>query len=204
MPWDLTGTSSTADVPRAAVTHRVDRRLLVKQERIIVRAGASYLSRGDLRTNPGASLDIAWYPLEILAAEISASAYASSLNQTATALRKSTGLLPDSQKPLARVGLGGRVSFAYGKLLVESLDTVVHVDANAFLHAGVMITDEAVNFASDLGLGMHVGFGRGQGDLLDRLLVWFEAGWIIGYENRSASKVASGPTATGGIGVILF
>lgn len=197
VPWAITGTSSTASIPVLPLAGRVENRFFRKEDRWVPRAGASYLSRGDLRVNPGLALELTWYPQESIGIDlVSATLFASSLSSTAEALRRSTGLLPDSQKPLARIGTGARWAFAYGKLLVEDAEVVVHADASTFAHLGVLVTDEAVNAAGDVGLAFQVGIGA-------RFLLWLDASWLLSYERRSTSSFASGPAASLGVGFVL-
>lgn len=193
--WEVTGTS-TAPIAGDDPTARLELRLFQKQGRFIVRTGFTYLARADFYTNPGVTLDVAWYPWEFLDFELSGSFFFSQLTGTAEALRKTTGLLPDAQRPIGTAMGGARYAFAYGKLLIESLDTVVHADAGLSLHLGVLITDEAVNFGGDLSLGFQV-------VAFDRLLVWLEAGWLASYERRSTSRFASGLEASIGVGLLL-
>jgi hypothetical protein len=191
----ITGTS-TAPVGGEDPSGRIELRVFQKEGHVIVRAGFTYLARADFYTNPGVSLDVAWYPWEFLDFELSGSAYFAQLTSTAEALRETTGLLPDSQKPIARAMGGARFAFAYGKLLIEALDTVVHADAGVSLHLGVLITNEAVNFGGDLLLGVQV-------VALERLLIWVEGGWLASYERRSTSSFASGLATSIGIGLLL-
>lgn len=193
VPWTLTGTQAEA-APPPAPTHTVERRRFTKEGRVLVRSGFSYLSRGDFYTNPGLTLEGAWYPLEYLGVDIvSATLFFSSLGQTATRLREETGLLPDAQRPRARITTGARFSFAYGKLLVERLGTVLHFDASVSLHAGAMVTDETTNFVADAGLQVQV-------LAFSHLLVWVDGTWMVGNEARANSSVASGLMGTAGVG----
>jgi hypothetical protein len=197
VPWALTGTSSVAEPPVPELGHLVEHRAFEKAGRFSARAGVSWLSRNDLRSNPGLSLDLGWYASESLSVEfLSATAFFSELDSTAEALRRSTGLLPDSQKPLARLTTGGRFSFAYGKLLIEDADAVVHLDASGAAHLGVLVTDVAPNASADLDLAFQVGLGA-------RLLFWIEGGWLISYERRTTTSFSSGFLASAGFGVLL-
>jgi hypothetical protein len=197
VPWGLTGTSSIADPPVPELGHLVEHRAFEKEGRFSARAGVSWLARSDLRSNPGLSLDLGWYAKESLSVEfLSATAFFSELDSTAAALRRSTGLLPDSQKPIARLTTGGRFSFAYGKLLIEDADTVVHLDASAAAHFGVLLTDVAPNACSDLDLAFHVGLGP-------RLVFWLQGGWFLSYERRTTSEFSSGFLASAGLGLLL-
>lgn len=196
VPWSITGTSSIAEIPALPLGHRIERRWFHKDGRLIARTGASYWSRGDLRVNPGLSLDVGWYPEETVGIDlVSATVFFSTLSSTALALRKSTGLLPDSQQPFARLMTGARYSFAYGKLLAEAFDTVLHFDASAAAHVGLIVTDVAPNLGGDLGLGMQVGVGS-------HVLVWVEVSVVLSYEERTTSDFAAGPLGTLGLGWI--
>lgn len=196
VPWELTGTS-TSPLPEVGVTHRLERRRFEKRGRFITRAGLSYLSRGDFYSNPGVSAEVAWYPEENIGLDlVSTTIYFSTLNSTAEALRKSTGLLPDSQKPVARITTGARLAFAYGKLLIEALDTVIHFDASLDAHLGVLITSETANAGGDLGLSFQV-------VTWDRLLVWMSVSYFASYEKRTSSNLAGGPQGSLGAGVVF-
>jgi hypothetical protein len=180
VPWEITGTSSVP-VGGEDPSGRLELRVFQKEGHVIVRAGFNYLARADFYTNPF---------------ELSGTYYFSQLTNTAEALRKTTGLLPDSQRPIARAMGGARFAFAYGKLLIEWLGTVVHADAGLSLRLGVLITNEAVNFGGDLSLGVQV-------VAWDRLLIFLEGGWLASYEKRSTSSFASGLATTVGIGILL-
>ncbi|MEQ8274326.1 MAG: hypothetical protein RMA76_44505 [Deltaproteobacteria bacterium] len=199
VPWEVTGTSSTAAVSVEPDTaHRVERRFFEKQDHFLVKTGFSYLSRGDFYSNPGVSIDLSWYPLEFFAIDfVSSTIFFSQLNNTATELRETFGLLPDSQKPYARVTAGGRFAFAYGKVLIEELGEVVHLDASVGLHLGVLATDRAVNLGGDTGLTF-------QAAVFERFVVWFDFSWFLSFEERSdEGTVASGPMGTVGLGLKL-
>ncbi len=192
LPW--TGTSSQAEASQSQFT--VQRRRLEKEGHLITRLGFQYWSRGDLRTNPGVSAEVSWYLTEALALDlISATAYFSQLSSSAARLRRDFGLLPDSQRPLARVMSGGRLSLAYGKFLIEPLDAVVHLDLSVAVHLGALITADAVNFGFDGTLGLQVALHRS-------LLLWIEGGWIQSYERRTDSSFAGGPQATLGVALL--
>lgn len=196
VPWEVTGTSSAA-VADPPVEYRVERRFFEKSERFVAKAGFSYLSRGDFYENPGISLDLSWYPLEYVAIDfVSATAFFSSLGSTAAALRRDFGILPDSQKPLARVTTGGRFAFAYGKILIEEVGAVIHLDASIGLHLGALVTDEAVNFGGDVGLSF-------QAAIFSRVLVWLDVSWFGSFENRTSSSFSSGPLGTIGVGLLF-
>jgi hypothetical protein len=197
VPWAITGTSSVSEPAAPEVGHLVEHRAFEKAGRFAARAGVSWLARSDLRSNPGISVDLAWYAKESLSIEfLSATAFFSELDSTAEELRRSTGLLPDSQKPIARVTTGARFSFAYGKLLIEDADTVVHLDASAAAHIGALVTDVAPNASTDLDLAFQVGLGS-------HLVLWLEGGWLVSYERRTTSDISTGFLASAGFGVLL-
>lgn len=193
--WEITGTSSVA-LPEPSVTQRVEQRIFGKTGGVVGRAGFSYLSRGDFYNHPGISAELSYYPIEWIGVDLVTTVFFSHLNATAEALRRSTGLLPDSQKPIVRVAAGGRLAFAYGKLLIESLGTVLHFDANLALHLGALKTDTAFNPALDLGLGLQI-------RAYQRLLVFTDLGWMISYESRTNTNFASGPMGTLGVGLLF-
>lgn len=193
--WQVTGTS-TAALPTPKVEERVEGRLFQKTGRGIGRAGFSYLSRGDFYNHPAVSAEASYYPVEWVGIDLGATLFFSHLNGTADALRRSTGLLPDAQKPVVRLVAGGRLAFAYGKLLVEALGTVVHLDASALFHLGVLKTDTAFNPALDLGAGLQV-------RAYDRLLIYTDFLWVLSYESRTQSNFAAGPMATLGVGFLF-
>lgn len=197
VPWELTGTSSIAAVPEPSPTHRVERRAFVKSDRLSLRTGFAYLSRSDFYENPGVSLAGTWYVDEMLGVDVvSATFFLSTLSDSAAALRRTTGLLPDSQKPIARLTTGGRLAFAYGKLLIEPLDMVVHMDASAMVHVGLLFTDTAPNVGGDLGLEL-------QAAIVNRGLVFVQGSWLASYERRSTTRFASGLLVGVGVGLIL-
>jgi hypothetical protein len=143
------------------------------------------------------SLDVTFHPFETLGLDlISATGFFSKLGSTAAALRTTTGLLPDSQRPYARVASGARYAFAYGKLLVESIDLVVHMDASLSAHLGVFVTDRAANPGGDLGLTLQALVGA-------RTLIFLDARFWVGYEDRETTALAGGPMATVGAGYLF-
>lgn len=177
--------------------HRVEARRFQKSGHLIARAGFSYLSRGDYYTNPGISVEASYYPVEMLALDVvSATVFFSQLGTTAEALRKATGLLPDAQRPRVRLMSGARFAFAYGKLLIEEADVVIHLDANLTAHVGALITEQTINAGGDFGLAF-------QALAAERILFSLEASYLISYEQRSASSIAAGPMGTIGFGLLF-
>jgi hypothetical protein len=194
VPWAYTGTSSVAALPARPIEQLVERRRFEKLDHLVTRVGFSWLSRGDLRVNPGVSADVAWYPEETLGLDlISTTLYFSTLSETALRIRKERGLLPDSQKPVLRLMTGGRWAFAYGKLLVEDAGAVVHLDASLGAHLGLLITDQAPNPGMDLGLAV-------QAVIAGRWLLWADLSFLLSYESRTESSISSGPHGTLGFG----
>jgi hypothetical protein len=196
-PWEITGTSSITAIVEPAPQHRLEYRRFQKNGRLLARAGFSYLSRGDYYTNPGITVEASYYPAEMVALDVvSATVFFSQLGATADALRRQTGLLPDAQRPRFRLMSGARFAFAYGKLLIEELDAVIHLDANITAHVGGLFTDQTLNAAGDLGLAF-------QALVADRMVLAVEATYFISYEQRSASSVASGPMGTIALGFLF-
>ncbi|MBI2373273.1 MAG: hypothetical protein HYV07_04675 [Deltaproteobacteria bacterium] len=184
----LVSITGTATVTDGSTIARVQARAFEKEGRLIARVGASNWSRGDLRRNPGAELELSWYATEQLGVDLlSASFYFSSLDAAAEDLRKTYGALPDSQRPLVRAAAGPRVAFAYGKMLVESLESIVHFDASVALHLGVLVTDRTANFEADVELALQV-------LLFDGLVTAIEVGLAGSYEARERSRLDLGPT----------
>ncbi len=195
VPWTLTGTSS-APFSEAPPIHRVENRLFSKEGRFHARLGFSYFSRGDFYRNPGLAGEVSWYPLEQVGIDLAATGFFSSLGGAATTLRRTTGLLPDAQQPVLRLVTGPRFSFAYGKVLLESLDLVAHFDFSTALHLGVLLTDQKINPGGELSLAFQLGLGP-------RLLAWLEAGWFGSYEKRTMTSFSGGVFGTLGLGVRL-
>jgi hypothetical protein len=197
MPWETTGTSSVADVPDAGTGYRVERRAFQKKQHLVFRSGFSYLARGDFYANPGIGVDVAYYPEEALGIDIfSGTFFFSSLTSAAAEVRRDTGLLPDSQKPIARITTGARLAFAYGKLFMEAFDTVIHLDASFALHVGALVTDQAPNLGGDLGLALQIA-------AYSRFIVWTEGAYFLSYERRTTSSFASGLLVTIGVGLVF-
>lgn len=191
--WAQTATST--DTPDGTPYARVEARRFAHDDRLFVRAALAWWSRDDLRTNPGLTLEGTWYLTETVGLDLaSVTVFFSQLAATADALRRQTGLLPDSQKPLVRAMVGARWGFAYGKWLIEDLGVVVHADAAVRGHLGLVITDAAANPGGDLGLTLQL-------RAADHLLVWVDAGWLASYEARVGTSFASGLLLHGGVGV---
>lgn len=175
---------------------RVEQRRFAKDDRVLTRVGLAWWSRDDLRINPGITVEGSWYLSEQLGLDlVSATVYFSTLSSAADALARQTGLLPDSQRPLVRAMTGARWSFAYGKILLESIDTVIHIDVAARIHVGLVITDVAPNPGGDLGLAIQARVG-------DVLSVWCDGSWLASYEERQSTDFASGLSLAVGAGLM--
>jgi len=175
---------------------RVENRRFTKDDRVLTRVGFAWWSRDDLRVNPGIAIEGTWYLTEQLGLDlVSATVYFSTLSASADALRRQTGLLPDSQRPLVRAMAGARWSFAYGKVLLESLGVIVHLDVAARAHVGLVITEKAPNPGGDLGLAVQARAG-------DLVSIWIDGGWLATYESRQSASFASGLSLAVGVGLL--
>lgn len=190
-------TTSTAaeERPDGTPLARVEARRFPHDGRVFVRAGFAWWSRDDLRTNPGITAEATWYLGESFGVDLlSVTTYFSQLAASAEALRRETGLLPDSQKPLVRIMTGARWGFAYGKILLEDAGVVLHLDASVRAHLGVVVTDSAPNPGGDLGLTLQL-------RIHDRALVWMDGAWLATYESRVGTSFASGLQLGTGVGL---
>jgi hypothetical protein len=186
---------TSSQTPDGTPYARVEARRFVHDGQVFVRAGFAWWSRDDLRVNPGVTVEGTWYLSETIGLDLaSVTVFFSQLASAADALRRQTGLLPDSEKPLVRAMVGARWGFAYGKWLIEDLGVVVHADAAARVHAGLVITDAAVNPGGDLGLTLQLRVG-------ERGLLWLDGGWLASYEDREATSLASGLLVNAGLGL---
>jgi hypothetical protein len=185
---------TSTQTPDGTPYARVEARRFVHEDHLFFRAGFAWWSRDDLRVNPGLTLEGTWYLSETIGLDASATVFFSQLASAADALRRQTGLLPDSEKPLVRAMIGARWGFAYGKWLIEDLGVVLHADAAARAHVGLVITDAAVNPGGDLGVTLQLRVG-------ERGLVWLDGGWLASYEDREATSLASGLLVSAGLGL---
>ena len=135
----------------ALAQERVQQRMLVKERHWFVSAGPALLSRGDYYDSPGAALSAAWYATETTGVELRAAFFFSRLGAAGREVFNTTGLLPDSQRPVSLLTLGVRRSLTYGKLALGS--AVVHFDVQAGAHAGGLLTDRALTPAVSASLG---------------------------------------------------
>lgn len=128
---------------------RVSRQLLVKEGHAFVVAGPTWLSRADYYDSPGLLVSASFYPWESHGLELRAGYFASSLNRSARDVRRETGLLPDSHRPIGAALAGYRGSFGYGKLLVAG--ALIHFDLQATAQLGAFLTDRALTPAAAVG-----------------------------------------------------
>lgn len=173
---------------------KVERRLLVTQQRWFFTGGMGYLSRGDYYTSPGLSLTAAHYPREGDAIEVRAHLFFSFLSPAAQDVFQQTGLVPDAQRPVSLVGAGWRHSFAYGKVLLG--ERVFHFDFQGAAHVGLSSTDKGTGLALMAAPGLLV-------RLDPRLHLQLETLVVASYEQRSRSFLALGLLPTVAIGVRL-
>jgi hypothetical protein len=142
--------------PRPAPALRIQSRYARKEGRALLSGGVEYLARGDFFVSPGARLAVAYNVLEPLALEVQVSHYWSSLNAEGQRLRSVAGVIPDSHAPGWLMLAGGRYSIGYGKLLVGGALNAIHLEPQAFVHAGMHVHDGDTGFSSDAGLGLLV------------------------------------------------
>lgn len=170
--------------PRPEPAARVQQRFAEKARRVLVFGGAEYLSRGDFYNSPGLRLGATYYLRESLGLEVQLSHYWSSLNATAEQVVKSLGAVPDSRPP-AWLGLvGARYTIGYGKILVGGVKTVIHLEPQAFAHAGIHDYGGDVQPSGDAGLGLLV-------FLTPRLFTRADVAITVDRENRSGSAIAA-------------
>lgn len=193
----LAQTSSTATgAPEPKARATIESRSFQKEGRWHLRAGGSYLALEDFWISPGVSAELGYYPWESLGVDTSATLYFSTLTEGARELRGTQGLLPDAGQPLARLVVGPRWSFAYGKFLLEGTSSVLHFDMSLLLRLGVLVTDQNANFGGDIALAIQVGFEQ-------RWLLWAEIGGWVGSDSGRRSGLSVGPAGTLGVGVQL-
>jgi hypothetical protein len=81
-------------------------------------------------------------------------------------------------------------------MLIELLDVVVHMDVSASAHAGLLVTDKAANVACDFGLTF-------QAIAKERVLLGVEGAYLVSYEKRTSSSIASGPLLGLSLGLLF-
>lgn len=188
--------SSTSGRLEPEPTATVERRRFSKGGRVLLKVGAAYLAREDFWISPGVAAEGSYHFDETWGLDLSVTAYASTLDAAARQLRVEQGLLPDAQQPILRAVVGPRWAFAYGKVLLEALGTVVHFDAALSARLGVMVTNETVNPGGEINLAV-------QAWVEPAFLIWGEGGAWVGYEDRNTSVLSGGPRGVLGFGVRL-
>ncbi|HXJ23948.1 MAG TPA: hypothetical protein VMT03_27390 [Polyangia bacterium] len=158
----------------------MQQRFAEKAQRWQLFAGAEYLARGDFYISPGLRLGAAYYLNESLGFEVQLSHYWSSLSGTAEDVVQSLGAVPDSRPPTWLGLVGGRYSIGYGKLLVAGV--VIHLEPQAFAHAGIHDYGGDVEPSGDIGLGLLV-------FLTPRLFVRADGSMTVERESRSGQGV---------------
>lgn len=166
--------------PRPQPAARVQTRFAEKAHRWQLFAGAEYLARGDFYISPGMRLGAAYYLNESLGVELQLSHYWSSLNASAEQVVQTLGAIPDSRPPTWLGLAGARYSIGYGKVLIHG--AVIHLEPQAFAHAGIHDYGGDVEPTGDLGVGLLV-------FLMPRLFVRADMAATIERESRSDQGV---------------
>jgi hypothetical protein len=99
-------------------------------------------------------LGAAYYPFESLGVELQLSHYWSSLSASAQQIIDTLGAVPDSRPPTWLGLAGARYSIGYGKILISGV--VIHLEPQAFVHAGIHDYGGDVQPSGDLGAGILV------------------------------------------------
>jgi hypothetical protein len=162
---------------------RVEPRLFVKEHHYFLSGGLTWLERGDYYNSPGAVFSGAYYLRESDALEVRAAMFASWLGSSGSQVVSSTGLVPDSHKPVSLIAAGWRHSIAYGKVALGG--TVLHFDVQGGGDLGTLLTDRALTPAA-------CGFFGIVARLRDRLYAQLDLGVIGSLEHRSSSVLAVG------------
>lgn len=190
----LARTSTAAlPVPDPGPDWTVESRIFEKAGHLHLQVGGDYLAREDFWMSPGIGIGATYYPWETVGLELAGTLYLSTLEASAERLRREFGVLPDAQQPMARLVVGARWAFAYGKLALEPFPgAVVHFDIGAAVRVGGLVTNRNFNPGGEIALFGEAAFGSW-------FLLWGEvAGWLS-YEERVASELHFGPR--GGLGV---
>jgi hypothetical protein len=125
---------------------RVEPRLFVKDHHYFLSGGLTWLERGDYYNSPGAVFSGAYYLRESDAVEIRAALFASWLGSSGSQVVNSTGLVPDSHKPVSLIAAGWRHTLTYGKVALGS--SVLHFDVQGGGDLGTLLTDRAMTPAA--------------------------------------------------------
>jgi hypothetical protein len=164
--------------PAALGQVRVEPRLFVKDHRIFLSGGLTWLERGDYYNSPGAAFSGAYYLREGDALEVRAIVFASWLGSSGDQVVRRTGLVPDAHRPVSLLAAGWRHSLAYGKVALAG--SILHFDVQGGADLGTLITDRAVTPAA-------AGFFGVMARLGDRLYGQLDLGLLGSIESRSSS-----------------
>jgi len=162
---------------------RVEPRLFVKDRHYFLSGGLTWLERGDYYNSPGAVFSGAYYLRESDAVEVRAALFASWLGSSGSQVMNSTGLAPDSHRPVSLIAAGWRHTVTYGK--VAFADSVVHFDVQGGGDLGTLITDRAMTPAA-------CGFFGVVARLRERLYAQLDLTVVGSLEQRSSSVFAVG------------
>jgi outer membrane beta-barrel protein len=169
--------------PRPQPVARVQARFAEKDRRVLLFGGAEYLARGDYYNSPGLRLGADYYFLESLAVELQLSHYWSSLNDAAERVAATLGAVPDTRPPTWLGLVGARYSLGYGKILLGGGSGVIHLEPQAFAHAGIHDYGGDVQPSGDVGLGFLV-------FLTPRVFARADVAITLERESRSGQNVA--------------
>jgi hypothetical protein len=125
---------------------RVEPRLFVKDHHYFLSGGLTWLERGDYYNSPGAVFSGSYYLRESDAVEIRAVIFASWLGSSGSQVVNSTGLVPDSHRPVSLLAAGWRHSLAYGKVALAG--SILHFDVQGGGDLGTLLTDRALTPAA--------------------------------------------------------
>jgi hypothetical protein len=162
---------------------RVEPRLFVKDHHYFLSGGLTWLERGDYYNSPGAVFSGAYYLRETDAVEVRAVIFASWLGSSGAQVVNSTGLVPDSHKPVSLIAAGWRHSLTYGKVALAS--SVLHFDLQGGGDLGTLLTDRALTPAVCGFFGVVARLG-------DRLYGQLDLALVGSLESRSSSVFAVG------------
>jgi len=162
---------------------RVEPRLFVKDHHYFLSGGLTWLERGDYYNSPGAIFSGAYYLRESDAVEVRAALFASWLGSSGSQVVNSTGLVPDSHKPVSLIAAGWRHTVTYGKVAFG--DSVVHFDVQGGGDLGTLITDRAMTPAA-------CGFFGVVARLRDRLYGQLDLTVVGSLEHRTSPVFAVG------------
>ena len=162
---------------------RIEPRLFVKEHHYFLSGGLTWLERGDYYNSPGAMFSGAYYLREGDAVELRAAIFASWLGASGSQVVNSTGLVPDSHKPVSLLAAGWRHSITYGKVALAG--SVLHFDVQGGGDLGTLITDRAMTPAACAFFGVVA-------RLRERFYAQLDLTIIGSLESRSSTVFAAG------------